>query len=258
MIWHKRQRSPCSTLPDFTGLIETIDITGSTNADLAARLAAGEQIDEGFWLVADRQSAGRGRQGRVWFDGAGNFMGSTVVRLGPGDPSPGTLALLAGLAVYEVVTGRLVPPQRAALKWPNDVMIGSAKLAGILLERLGEQVIIGIGVNLVAAPQLPDRATIALTAFGPSPDRDQFAADLAQQFAIELERWRNYGLAPIVARWLSAGHPIGTVLEVGEAGEQKQAGTFDGLTDDGALQLRLADGTCHVIHAGEVRLADIN
>ena len=258
MSWPRRQRPLFSPSLDSTGLIETVDITGSTNADLAARLAAGEQIAEDFWLIADRQSAGRGRQGRVWFDGAGNFMGSAVVRLDPGDSAPGTLALLAGLVVHEVVTNRLPPPQRAVLKWPNDVMIGSAKLAGILLERVGDRVIIGIGVNLAAAPQLPDRATIALTAFGPAPDRDQFANDLARQFSAELERWRSYGLGPVIARWLAAGHPIGTPLEVGEPDEQKLAGTFAGLTEDGALQLRLADGTCHVFHAGEVRLADRN
>ncbi len=237
-------------------MIETVHLTGSTNADLAARLAAGDQIAEGSWLIANRQSAGRGRQGRAWFDGAGNFMGSTLVRLGHRDPPPGTLALLAALAVYEVVTARLIPPQRAMLKWPNDVMIGAAKLAGILLERAGDWVIIGIGVNLAAAPELPDRATIALAEFGPAPDRDQFANDLARQFSIELERWRSYGLDAVIVRWLAAGHPEGTPLLVGEPGDEKLAGTFAGLTADGALQLRLADGTCHAIHAGEVRLAD--
>ncbi len=248
----------CPTLPEIPGLIEIVHLTGSTNADLLTRLAADEQIAEGFWLIANRQSAGRGRQGREWFDGAGNFMGSTPVHLGPGDPPAGTLALLAGLAVHEVVTNRLAAPQRAVLKWPNDVMIGSAKLAGILLERVRDAVIIGIGVNLAAAPQMPDRATIALSDFGPAPDRDQFAADLARQFGAELERWRSYGLGPVIARWLAAGHAIGTPLEVGEPNEQKLAGTFAGLTEDGALLLRLADGTCHGIHAGEVRLQDTN
>ena len=248
----------CPTLPEFPGLIEIVHLTGSTNADLSTRLAADEQIVEGFWLIANRQSAGRGRQGREWFDGAGNFMGSTLVHLGPGDPPAGTLALLAGLAVHEVVTNRLASPQRALLKWPNDVMIGSAKLAGILLERVGDAIIIGIGVNLAAAPQLPDRAAIALTAFGPAPDRDQFAADLARQFAAELKRWRSYGLGLVIARWLAAGHAIGTPLEVGEPKEQKLTGTFAGLGEDGALLLRLADGTCHGIHAGEVRIAQIN
>lgn len=239
-------------------MIEHITQTGSTNADLLARLAAGDSVPNGYWLVADRQSAGRGRQGRSWFDGAGNFMGSTAVHLAPGDPPAGTLALLAGLALLEVIAARLPPPHRAMLKWPNDVTIGAAKLAGILLERAGDWVVVGIGANLAVAPDLPDRPTIALTAFGPAPDRDLFAADLAGQFVTELERWRSYGLAAVIGRWLLAGHPLGTPLSVGEPGNRPLAGTFAGLTDEGALQLRLADGTCHAIHAGEVRLADIN
>ena len=80
-------------------MIRTVAQTGSTNADLAARLAAGDVVPEGDWLVADRQTAGRGRQGRPWSDGAGNFMGSTVVHPGPGDPPVPTLALVAGLGV---------------------------------------------------------------------------------------------------------------------------------------------------------------
>jgi BirA family biotin operon repressor/biotin-[acetyl-CoA-carboxylase] ligase len=140
------------------------------------------------------------------------------------------------------------------LKWPNDVMIGNAKLAGILLELVGDAIVVGIGVNLAAAPKLADRATIALAEFTPAPDRDTFAADLAGQFAVELGRWRAYGLGPVIARWLAAGHPSGTRLSVGEPGEPSLLGSFAGLTDDGALQLRLSDGSLRVIHAGEVRL----
>lgn len=236
-------------------MIQTVPETGSTNADLAARLAAGERLAEGTWLVADRQSAGRGRQGRTWFDGAGNFMGSTVVHRGTVDPPPGTLALVAGLAVHEAVSPLLPPPNRAVLKWPNDVMIGPAKLCGILLESAGSSIVIGVGVNLAAAPDLPDRQTIALAAFGPAPDRDSFALSLARQFDVELGRWRTYGLEPLVARWQVAGHPVGTPLRVGEPGEPLLEGAFAGLDSNGALQLRLADGTTRTIHAGEVRLA---
>lgn len=228
--------------------------TGSTNADLSARLTAGERIAEGYWLIADRQTTGRGRLAREWFDGVGNFMGSTVVHLHTADPPPGTLALQAGLALHEIISVRLQPPRRALLKWPNDVMIGAAKLAGILLERVGESVVIGIGVNLAAAPAVADRETIALSQFGPAPDRDSFAAELARQFALELERWRSYGLGPILTRWCAAAHPLGTALSVGEPGEVPLQGSFAGLTDDGALQLRLADGSTRAIHAGEVRL----
>ena len=210
---------------------------------------------EGAWLIADRQSAGRGRQGRTWFDGAGNFMGSSVVRLRADDPAPATLGLIAGVALHAAAASLIPPPQRAQLKWPNEVLIGGAKLAGILLEREGDAVIVGIGVNLAAAPALADRETIALTAFGPAPDRDTFARVLADEFAEALAQWRCAGLAPLLARWADAAHPIGTALVVGEPGETPLIGAFDGLSPDGALRLRLADGTVRVIHAGEVRLA---
>ena len=239
-------------------MIHTVAVTGSTNADLAARAAAGEALREGDWLVADRQTAGRGRQGRAWFDGHGNFMGSPWVERRTGDPLPGTLALVAGLAVYETVAPLVLPPHRAMLKWPNDVLIGGAKLCGILLEGSGQGIVIGIGVNLAQAPVVEGRETIALSAYGPAPDRDLFAATLAANFAQEVERWRTFGLDPVVRRWTAAGHAEGTPLLIGEPGEEPMRGTFAGLAADGALQLRLADGTTRAIHAGEVRLAPGN
>lgn len=196
---------------------------------------------------------GKGRHGRVWRDGAGNFMGSTVIHRGHGDPPANTLALVAALALHAAVEPLLPPPQRALLKWPNDLLVGPAKLAGVLLEAVAGAVVVGVGVNLAQAPQLPDRQAVALTAFGPAPDRDAFAAALAACFDRELERWRTYGLEPLVARWQAAAHPLGTELAVSE---QALVGTFAGLTPEGALQLRLADGTLRAIHAGEVRLAD--
>jgi BirA family biotin operon repressor/biotin-[acetyl-CoA-carboxylase] ligase len=217
-------------------------------------LAAGEPVAEGDWLIADRQTAGRGRQGRAWFDGHGNFMGSTVVRLASGDPPPGSLALVCGLAVLEAVAPLIPPPHQPQLKWPNDILIGAAKLCGILLERSGDAVIVGIGVNLAHAPEVEGRSTVALSAFGPAPDRDTFAAALARSFDLELERWRNFGLEPLIRRWESAAHPHGTPLLVGEPGEIPLKGQFAGLDANGALQLQLADGTTRTVHAGEVRL----
>ncbi len=235
-------------------MIHYVSETGSTNAELTARLTGGEFIAEGEWLIADRQSHGRGRHGRAWCDGAGNFMGSTVVHTSSADPQPGSLALLAGIALHEVISARLPLPHRAVLKWPNDVLIADAKLAGILLERVHNAVVIGIGVNLASAPQLADRATIALSQYAPTADRNNFADELAAQFALELSRWRAYGLEPIIARWLAAGHPIGTGLQIGETGATPLSGSFAGLSQDGALQLRLPDDTLRVVHAGEVRL----
>ena len=235
-------------------MIETLKETGSTSDDLAARLSAADQVPEGYWLLADRQTAGRGRLGREWQDGIGNFMGSTVVHAAYADPKPATLALVAGIALHEVIAALLSPPHRAMLKWPNDVMIGRAKLAGILLERVGDAVVVGIGVNLASTPALPDRATIALADLTTAPTRDAFAAELAAQFAVELGRWRAYGLPSVIARWLALAHPTGTELAIGEPNEAGLEGRFVGLTDDGLLQLRLGDGSLHTVNAGEVRL----
>lgn len=234
--------------------LEIVTETGSTSADLLARLAAGEGGGEGHWLIADRQSAGRGRQGRTWLDAPGNFMGSTAVCLLPQDPPPASLSFVAALAVYEAVLGHVSAPRALQLKWPNDVLLGGAKLAGILLERSGDAAVIGIGVNLAAAPHLPDRPAWHLARSGPAPDRDLFAHQLAASFDRELDRWRQFGLAPILSRWLAAAHPVGSPLTVHGADGARIAGEFDGLEPDGALRLRLADGSARVIHAGDVSL----
>lgn len=209
---------------------------------------------EGDWLIADRQTAGRGRQGREWFDGSGNFMGSTIVHPADRDPPAATLALVTGLSLYETIFPLLAAPGAAILKWPNDLLIGRAKLAGILLEREGNAVIVGIGVNLAKAPDLTDHEMVALSDLGPAPSRDDFAASLAASFDKELERWRNFGLEPVIRRWLAAAHPAGASLAVHEPNGEIISGYFAGLATDGSLHLRLADGAVRAIHAGDVSL----
>lgn len=233
-------------------MIEVVAETGSTNADLAARLAAGSYVSEGHWLVADRQTAGKGRLGRVWNDGAGNFMGSTVVRLAPGDPAPATLALLTGLAVHEALSP--FAGENLQLKWPNDLLLGGAKIAGILLEMARGVVVVGIGVNLAQAPEVPGRAVTALADHGSPPTRDVFGQALAAAFDLELQRWRAVGLAPLLRRWQSAAHAKGTRLRVLPPGEDAVEGAFAGLAEDGNLRLALPDGAIRTIHAGDVLL----
>lgn len=237
-------------------MIEYLSETGSTNSDLLQRLAAGERLHEGYWLVADRQTGGRGRQGREWFDGTGNFMGSTVAMTRAGDPPAQTLALVAGLALHEAVGWHLPGKADLQLKWPNDLLAGAAKIAGILLEAQANAIVIGIGVNLVFAPDVPGRQTAALSAIGTAPDRNVFAEDLARSFATELERWRTAGLAPVLRRWSALAHSVGTRLMVDEPGEARIEGEFAGLSPDGSLQLRLADGALRTIHAAEVNLSE--
>lgn len=236
------------------GRLQFVSSTGSTNADLLASVRGAAPVPEGQWLIADRQTAGRGRQGRGWEDGRGNFMGSTVIRLAPGDPAPASLALVSGLALYETVRTLLSGPVQLQLKWPNDLMIDGAKLAGILLERAGDCVVAGFGVNLAHAPKVAGRQTAALTRYGPAPDRDLFAATLADSLAEELARWRTYGVEPVIRRWQTAAHPVGTRLTVLPPGELQLAGEFAGLAEDGSLRLALPNGETRIIRAGDVML----
>ena len=115
-------------------MIRTVAETGSTNADMLH--LAREGAAEGLWLRAERQLAGRGRQGRGWDSPVGNFYGSTLVRLRRGDPAPATLGFVAAVALAELVDG-LLPGGGPMLKWPNDLLIDGAKLSGALLERAG-------------------------------------------------------------------------------------------------------------------------
>jgi BirA family biotin operon repressor/biotin-[acetyl-CoA-carboxylase] ligase len=226
-------------------MIRSVAETGSTNDDLAA--LAREGASEGLWLRAERQTGGRGRQGRAWSSPPGNLYASTLVRLRPGDPPAPTLALVAAVALHEAAS--LYTPG-ILIKWPNDLLAGGAKLSGILLERADDAVVIGFGVNLAFHPTDIERPATSLAALaGSAPDPDAFLETLADAFARWLGRWRSAGLAPVRRAWLAAAHPVGTALTA--AGEE---GLFDGLDETGALRLRLADGTLRVVHAGDVFL----
>ncbi|WP_244624632.1 biotin--[acetyl-CoA-carboxylase] ligase [Sphingomonas sp. So64.6b] len=222
-------------------------------------------IEEGVWLRAERQNGGRGRQGRAWASPVGNLYTSTLVRLRASDPQAATLALVTAVALEEVVRAYLPPrhsresendvgKSQLQLKWPNDLLLDGAKLSGILLEGAGNAVVIGIGVNLAHHPTDLDRPAASLAAHGVTPDPADFLDTLAEAFALWLARWRGEGLAPIRARWLERAHAPGTALTARLPDGSATDGLFAGLDSDGALILRLADGTTRVIHAADVFL----
>ena len=115
--------------------------------------------------------------------------------------------------------------------------------------------VLGIGVNLAHHPDLPDRATTSLSAHGGEITPDAFLETLAEVFARWLGRWRGEGFGVVRQRWLERAHPLGTPLTARLPDGGSITGLFDGLDPDGALLLRLADGTRHVMHAGDVLLA---
>jgi BirA family biotin operon repressor/biotin-[acetyl-CoA-carboxylase] ligase len=232
--------------------IRTVATTGSTNADLIALASNG--AEEGLWLRAGQQTGGRGRQGRGWASPPGNLYASTLVRLRPTDPPPATLALVAAVALDEAMRAWLPDTVPLTIKWPNDLLIDGAKLSGILLERSGDAVVIGVGVNVAHHPDLPDRPATSLAAHGATVDAASFLETLAEAFTRWLGRWRGEGLAPIRARWIERAHPPGTALTARLPDSSATDGLFERLDSDGALILRLADGTTRVIHAADVFL----
>jgi len=205
---------------------------------------------EGDWLIALDQDAGRGRQGRKWESGSGNFYGSTLVKLQSGDPPAPSLSLVAGLALIEAIDAA-VPSQPLMLKWPNDLLLLGKKLAGILLERSGDRVAVGFGVNLSTAPELKDRQIAALNG---QLTPNAFAPLLAGSFVRLLKLWRENAPALMVQAWLSRAHPVGTRLTVHASADEQMTGRFDGLEPDGALRLVLNDGSVSIVRAGDVLL----
>ena len=233
-------------------MIRTLAETGSTNADMLDLARSG--ASEGLWLRAERQTGGRGRQGRTWVSPPGNLYTSTLVRLRPTDPEAASLALVAAVALEEAVRAHLGDAAVPTLKWPNDLLLDGAKLSGILLERAADAVVIGIGVNLAQHPHDLDRATTSLAAHGAIVDPATFQETLADAFARWLGVWRGQGLAPVRTRWLERAHPPGTPLTARLPDGSAIDGLFDGLDIGGALVLRLADGGRRVIHAADIVL----
>ena len=181
---------------------------------------------------------------------AGNFYGSTLVQLRPDDPPAPSLSLVAGLALIEALDVA-VPGQPLVLKWPNDLMLSGKKLAGILLERAGERVVLGFGVNLAAAPQLPDRQAASLAG---EIQPEAFAPLLAGSFSRMLALWRTSEPTALVRAWEHRAHLVGTRLSVHLSQDEKISGRFAGLDPDGALRLLLEDGSMEIVRAADVFL----
>ena len=230
---------------DLLTRIRIVERTGSTNADL---LADPDGV-EGDWLVALDQSAGKGRQGRSWLAEPGNFFGSTLVDLKPGDPPAPLLSLAAGLALIEAADVA-APAMPLMLKWPNDLLLGGDKLGGVLLERSGERIVAGFGVNLASAPQLVDRKAASLKG---AVTPKSFAPLLAASFARHLALWRSGEAGELSSAWQARAHPSGALLTVHVGADERVSGRFDGLEPDGALRLLTEQGF-EIVRAGDVEL----
>lgn len=248
-----------SPLPDGYTLIE-LEEAASTN-DEAARLAV-DGAPDGTVVWAHRQTAGRGRRGRRWVPVEGNLYLSVLMRPNVPLGQAAALSFVAGVAVGDAVAGYLADPGRVAHKWPNDVLVGGAKIAGILLEASGgargaaDWVVVGCGVNVAGHP---DIAGLAATDLMAETGRDLPARAVLPVVLNALrewrQRWETAGIAPVRDAWLARARGLGEDIIV-RLPQEELHGRFEGLDDGGALLLRLSDGTLRPISAGDVFFDD--
>lgn len=225
----------------------------STNTAALERARSGAPAPA--WIIADEQTAGRGRHGRHWVSPPGNLHATRLIVTAPPASRLTGLAFIAALGLHDAVSSLLAAQERSglALKWPNDLIAAGDKLAGILIEAdamAGEvAVAVGMGVNVIEAP--PGRAT-SLAALGCEASAGELFARLDPAFERWLATWQGgQGFAAIREAWLERGPAIGTPATV-RAGTETLAGRFAGLAEDGALLLELEAGAIRTIAAGEV------
>ncbi len=235
-----------------------LDQTDSTNADARRRADAGETGP--LWIVARRQTEGRGRRGRSWESQDGNLF-STLLQLTRKSPAEAAqVTFVAALAIADLLDA-YAPASLVTIKWPNDVMLAGQKASGVLVESGAHEtgglwLAVGIGVNLAQAPAGTERPATALVHHlrgdvTAPPTVEAAAATLAEAFDVWMTRWETLGFEPILDAW-RARTPGLDGPAVARLGRETVEGMAEGVAADGALKLRLADGSLRLISAGDV------
>ncbi|KUI39751.1 biotin--[acetyl-CoA-carboxylase] ligase [Mycobacterium sp. GA-2829] len=236
--------------------LDVVDETGSTNADLLARAAAGEDI-AGSVLITDYQSAGRGRHGRRWTAPPGSQLAMSVAVDTAGVPPDawGWLPLLTGVAVRDAVSE--VSGVEAGLKWPNDVLVGEGKLAGILAEVAAPQsvVVVGVGLNVtLSAADAPDTRATSLRMLGArNVDRNALAAALLRHLGERIARWgaARGADAELIADYRRHSLTLGRDVTATLPGDRQLRGTATDIDELGRLTIRSGAHTVTVA-AGDI------
>lgn len=226
------------------------------STSLEAKRLAGQAVSAGLWVLADEQSAGKGRLGKVWRSLPGNLFASLLLYPACDISKIAELSFVSAIAV--AATLRHFSKAKITCKWPNDVMIEGGKVAGILLESESSGnpqkpwVVVGIGINISASPENVDYPAACLNEFLEEPaTRDDVFEILAEKMAEALTRWTKDGFGPIRTLWLNQTHNLGQKIKIESAGEIHE-GTFEGLSKSGALLLKDFQGNLLEIISGTV------
>src|SRR6202158_5571201 len=244
--------------------LAAFDHIGSTNAEAMARARDGERGP--IWFVTSEQTAGRGRRHRPWIAPRGNLASSILEVIDASPAIAATLGFAAGLALEAALQKVSIEASlrsagsdhmKFSLKWPNDVLAGQQKLAGILLEAeamAGDQlaVVVGIGTNVVAAPEgMPTPAT-SLAALGVNIGAEELFAVLSDCWVGFRGIWDNgRGFDEMRRLWLERAAGLGQPVAI-QSGGSTLEGTFDTIDESGCMVIRTSDGRRVPISAGDV------
>lgn len=238
--------------------VSVLKSVDSTNAEVMRLLAAGKQAP--FLLLAEQQTAGRGRRGRTWVSPfAENLYYSLVIPINGGMRQIEGLSLVVGLALLKAIEQLGVT--NAGLKWPNDVLVDGQKIAGILLEISGDpgdecHVVIGVGVNAnmqtVAADSITQAWTSLSSVLGQAVDRNQLVEFFSSHLQAYLDVQMRDGFAALQAQW-QANHLWQGRMAVLTAGQSLIKGEILGVDTTGAIRLRV-DGEERSFSGGELSL----
>jgi BirA family biotin operon repressor/biotin-[acetyl-CoA-carboxylase] ligase len=235
--------------------LDVVEQTGSTNADLLARAAAGSDV-AGAVLIAEHQTAGRGRHGRGWSASprAQITMSVGVSVVDVPTEGWGWLSLATGVAVVDAIAAET--GVQTGLKWPNDVLADGRKLAGILAEVARLVVVIGLGLNVTQSPEEVDGpgATSLFDLGVAAPHRDRLVCAVLRELGRRIVAWRAARGADwaLAADYRARSQTIGTAVRAELPGGNEVVGTASAIDDQGRLCLETSGGQTVVVSAGDV------
>jgi BirA family biotin operon repressor/biotin-[acetyl-CoA-carboxylase] ligase len=250
--------------------LTAFDQTGSTNVEAMLSARAGERGP--MWFVTAEQTAGRGRRLRPWVAPRGNLASSILEVIDVAPALAATLGFAAGLALEQALRKLSIEAAlrmagsdglNFSLKWPNDVLAGRSKLAGILLEAEamvggGLAVVVGIGTNVVAAPEGTPTPATSLKALGIDISAEELFAALSDGWAEFREVWDDgRGFGEIRRLWLERAAGLGQAVAI-KSGSTLIEGTFDTIDEQGCMIVRTSDGNLVPITAGDVYFGSVS